>query len=106
MVSGRRIAYTMRVVVDGAFACFVLRVMETHQYLYIRRRGSIRSSLLFLLGGGWSAGARISLRDGSFSPYLRGGKKVLAVASAGHHPNSRWCGPDLTLGAQAVPRSS
>src|SRR5437588_10709198 len=95
----------MSAVVGGSVACFVLRVVETHQYLFFRKRGSIRSSLLFLLGGGWSAGARISLRVGSFSPYVRGGKKVLAVASAGHHLNSRWCGPDLTVVACRVARS-
>src|SRR5437588_10415754 len=95
----------MSAVVGGSVACFVLRVVETHQYLFFRKRGSIRSSLLFLLGGGWSAGARISLSVGSFSPYVRGGKKVLAVASAGHHLNSRWCGPDITVVDCRVARS-
>src|SRR5947209_14597559 len=80
--------------VGGLVACFVLRVLETHQYLYFRKRGSIRSSLLFLLGGGWSAGARISLRVGSFSPYVRGGKKVFGGHKCGAPPKFEvvWAG--------------
>src|SRR5437588_8760152 len=32
-------AYTMSAVVGGSVACFVLRVMETHQYLYFSKEG-------------------------------------------------------------------
>ena len=40
-----------------------------------------------------------------FRPMCVAEKRCLAVASAGHHPNSRWCGPDLTVVACRDARS-
>ena len=50
--------------------------------------------LCFSSLSGWSADTRISLRVLWIMPGVCGKIKVLAVASAGHHPILRCCGVD------------
>jgi len=94
----------MDAVVGGPVACFVVRVLETLQYL--NRGRDITSHII----PPWVvvSGRKNFSKCQQFLP-MGGREKVLAVTNRGHtHLSSRWCGPDLTFGAAAfreVPNS-
>ena len=73
---------------------------------YIFERGE---ALVLLCYSSWGVGGQpargFPSESAVFRPMCVAEKRCLAVASAGHHPNSRWCGPDLTVVACHVARS-
>ena len=86
----------MTAVGGGSVACFVVRVLETLQYL---NRGRDISSLFFPPWVGGQRAQEFLSESAGFCPVCVAKIKVLAVASAGHQLILRGCGPDLTVGA-------
>ena len=72
--------------------------------IYFVGGDALGSSLLFLPGGCGQPSRRFPSESVVFACGWAK-KGVLAVTSAGHHLSSRWCGPNLTVGAYRVTRS-
>ena len=83
-------------------ACFILRVVGTHQYLSFLSGGRNYSSLVYVpVGGGQTAREFLSV-SAVFRPMCVAEKRCVGRKCAGHHQNSWWCGPDLTRSGRRI----
>ena len=86
----------MTAVEGESVACFVVRLLETLQYL---NRGRDITSLFYPPWVGGQRAREFLSESVGFCPVCVAEIKVLAVASAGYPHILRRCGPDLVVGA-------